>query len=35
MSRFSFENAAFEQYFFYGVLSLVVTAFASILGDLV
>ena len=31
--RFSFENAAFEQYFFYGVLSLVVTL-ASILGDL-
>ena len=30
---FSFENAAFEQYFFYGVLSLV-TTFASILGDL-
>ena len=30
---FSFENAAFEQYFFYGVLSLVAT-FASILGDL-
>ncbi len=31
--RFSFENTAFEQYFFYGVLSLVVTL-ASILGDL-
>ena len=31
--RFGFENATFEQYFFYGVLSLVVT-FASILGDL-
>ena len=31
--RFSFESAAFEQYFFYGVLSLVVTL-ASILGDL-
>ena len=31
--HFSFENAAFEQYFFYGVLSLVAT-FASILGDL-
>ena len=31
--HFSFENAAFEQYFFYGVLSLV-TTFASILGDL-
>ena len=31
--RFGFENAAFEQYFFYGVLSLVVTL-ASILGDL-
>ena len=31
--RFGFENAAFEQYFFYGVLSLVVTV-ASILGDL-
>ena len=30
---FSFENAAFEQYFLYGVLSLV-TTFASILGDL-
>ena len=30
---FNFENAAFEQYFFYGVLSLVVTL-ASILGDL-
>jgi phosphatidate cytidylyltransferase len=30
---FSFENAAFEQYFFYGVLSLA-TTFASILGDL-
>ena len=30
---FSFENAAFEQYFFYGILSLVAT-FASILGDL-
>ena len=29
----SFENAAFEQYFFYGILSLV-TTFASILGDL-
>ena len=31
--RFGFENAAFEQFFFYGVLSLVVTL-ASILGDL-
>jgi len=31
--HFSFENAAFEQYFFYGVLSLV-TTFTSILGDL-
>ena len=31
--RFGFENAAFEQYFFYGVLSLI-TTFASILGDL-
>ena len=31
--RFGFENAAFDQYFFYGVLSLVVTL-ASILGDL-
>ena len=31
--RFGFENAAFEQYFFYGVLSLVVTL-TSILGDL-
>jgi len=31
--RFGFENAAFEQYFLYGVLSLVVTL-ASILGDL-
>ena len=31
--HFSFENTAFEQYFFYGVLSLV-TTFASILGDL-
>ena len=31
--RFGFENAAFEQYFFYGVLSLV-TTLASILGDL-
>ena len=31
--RFGFENAAFEQYFFYGILSLVAT-FASILGDL-
>ena len=31
--HFGFENAAFEQYFFYGVLSLV-TTFASILGDL-
>ena len=31
--RFGFENATFEQYFFYGVLSLVVTL-ASILGDL-
>jgi len=31
--RFGFENAAFEQYFFYGILSLVVTL-ASILGDL-
>ena len=31
--NFVFENAAFEQYFFYGVLSLV-TTFASILGDL-
>ena len=30
---FGIENAAFEQYFFYGVLSLVAT-FASILGDL-
>ena len=30
---FGIENAAFEQYFFYGFLSLVVT-FASILGDL-
>ena len=30
---FGIENVAFEQYFFYGVLSLVVT-FASILGDL-
>jgi len=30
---FSFENTTFEQYFFYGVLSLV-TTFASILGDL-
>ena len=30
--RFGFENAAFEQYFFYGFLSLVVTL-ASILGD--
>jgi phosphatidate cytidylyltransferase len=31
--HFGFENTAFEQYFFYGVLSLV-TTFASILGDL-
>ena len=31
--HFGFENAAFKQYFFYGVLSLVAT-FASILGDL-
>ena len=31
--RFGFENATFEQYFFYGILSLVVTL-ASILGDL-
>jgi phosphatidate cytidylyltransferase len=31
--RFGFENAVFEQYFFYGFLSLVVTL-ASILGDL-
>ena len=31
--RFGFENATFEQYFFYGVLSLIVTL-ASILGDL-
>ena len=31
--RYGFENAAFEQYFFYGILSLVVTI-ASILGDL-
>ena len=31
--RFGFENPLFEQYFFYGVLSLVVTL-ASILGDL-
>ena len=31
--HFSFENAAFERYFFYGILSLVAT-FASILGDL-
>jgi len=31
--HFVFENAVFEQYFFYGVLSLV-TTFASILGDL-
>ena len=31
--RFGFENAAFEQYFFYGALSLIVTL-ASILGDL-
>ena len=31
--NFSFENATFEQYFFYGVLSLV-TTIASILGDL-
>jgi len=30
---FGIENAAFEQYFFYGILSLVVTL-ASILGDL-
>jgi len=30
---FGYENAAFEQYFFYGVLSLIVTL-ASILGDL-
>ena len=33
MCCFGFENAAFEQYFFYGILSLVVTL-ASILGDL-
>jgi len=31
--RFGFENATFEQYFFYGILSLVV-ALTSILGDL-
>ena len=31
--RFGFENAALEQYFFYGVLSLIVTL-ASIIGDL-
>jgi len=31
--RFGFESAAVEQYFFYGILSLV-TTFASILGDL-
>ena len=31
--RFGFENPAFEQYFFYGILSLVVTL-TSILGDL-
>ena len=31
--RFGFENPAFEQYFFYGILSLVVVL-ASILGDL-
>jgi len=31
--RFGFEDATFEQYFFYGILSLVVTL-ASILGDL-
>jgi len=31
--RFGFENATFEQYFFYGILSLVVTL-TSILGDL-
>ena len=31
--RFGIENAAFEQYFFYGALSLIVTL-ASILGDL-
>jgi len=31
--HFVFENAVFEQYFFYGILSLVAT-FASILGDL-
>jgi len=30
---FSFENASFEKYFFYGVLSLI-TTLASILGDL-
>ena len=31
--RFGFENASFEQYFIYGVLSLAVTL-ASIVGDL-
>ena len=31
--RFGFENATFEQYFFYGILSLVVSL-TSILGDL-
>jgi len=31
--NFSFENAAFEQYFFFGVLSLI-TTITSILGDL-
>ena len=31
--RFGFENATFEQYFFYGILSLV-TTLTSILGDL-
>ncbi len=31
--RYGFENATFEQYFFYGILSLVVTL-TSILGDL-
>ena len=31
--RFGFENAAFEQYFFYGALSLIATL-ASIIGDL-
>ena len=33
MSVLVIENATFEQYFFYGILSLVVTL-ASILGDL-